>query len=99
MHVDKLNMLSFDELVSINKAKVMFKVTRGISPICIAEMFQMKGFNSDDTMNLHSDSNKTLKTTKPKLDMFKNSLYYPCALIWNSIPVDVRNVNTIDAFV
>ena len=28
----QLNMLSFEELVFINKAMVMFKVTRGISP-------------------------------------------------------------------
>ena len=28
----QLNMLSFEELVFVNKAKVMFKVTQGISP-------------------------------------------------------------------
>ena len=55
MHVDKLNMLSFDELVFINKAKVMFQ---GISPIYIAAKFQIKGCNSGDTMNLHSDLKK-----------------------------------------
>ena len=31
----QLNMLSFEELVFINKAKVMFKVTHGLSPIYI----------------------------------------------------------------
>ena len=36
------NMLSFEELVFVNKAKAMFKVTQGISSIYITEMFQIK---------------------------------------------------------
>ena len=94
-------MLSFEELVFVNKAKVMFKVTQGITPNSITEMFQIKGWNSEDTMTFRSDSkNKTKqKTPKPKLNMFKNSLSYSGTLIWNSIPVEMRNANTIGDFV
>ena len=66
-------MLSFEELVFLNKAKVMFKVTQGISPIYITEMFQIKGCNSEDTTTLRSDSNKHFKTPKPKLNMIKTA--------------------------
>ena len=66
----QLNMLSFEELVFINKAKVMFKVTHGFSPIYITEMFQIKNSNNNETMTLCSDSNKTFRTPKPKLNMF-----------------------------
>ena len=69
----------------------MFKVTQGISPINITEMFQIKGCNSEDTMTLRSDSNKKIKTPKPKSNMFKNSLSYSGTLIWNSIPIGIRN--------
>ena len=69
-------MLSFEELVFDSKAKVMFKVTQGISPIYIMEMFQIKRCDIEDTMTMRSDSNKTFKTPKPKLNMFKNSLSY-----------------------
>ena len=55
-------MLSFDELVFINKAKVMFKVTQDISPIYNT----IKGFNSEDTMTLRLDLNKKFQTPKPK---------------------------------
>ena len=65
-------MLSFEELIFINKAKVMFKVTHGLSPIYITEMFQIKGSTNDDTMTLRSDSNTIFKTPKPKLNMFEN---------------------------
>ena len=77
----------------------MFKVTHGLSPIYITAMFQIKDSNNNETMTLRSDSNKNFRTPKPKLNMFKNSLSYPGALIWNSIPVEIRNANTIDSFV
>ena len=48
----QLNMLSFEELVFINKAKVMFKVTHGLSPIYITEMFQIKDSNNNERMTL-----------------------------------------------
>ena len=51
-------MLSFEELVFINKAKVMFKVTYDLSPIYITEMFQIKDSNNDVTITLRSDSNE-----------------------------------------
>ena len=44
----------------INKDKVMFKVTQSISPIYIAEIFQIKGCNNEDTTTLRSDSNKKI---------------------------------------
>ena len=48
----QLNMLSFEELIFINKAKVMFKVKHDISLIYITEMFQIKGCNSENTITL-----------------------------------------------
>ena len=38
----------------------MFKVTQGISPIYIMEMFQIKGCKREETMTLGSDSNKKI---------------------------------------
>ena len=92
-------MLSFEELAFVNKTKVIFKVTQGISPIYITEMFQIKGCYSEDTMTLRSDSSKNFKTPKPKLNMFKNSLSYSDTLIWNSVSVEIRNANMIGNFV
>ena len=70
-------MLSFDELDFISKAKVTFKVTQGISPIYITDMFQIKVCNSEDTITLRSESNKKFKTSKPKLKILKTAY-----LIW-----------------
>ena len=92
-------MLSFEEIIFINKAKVMFKVFHGISPSYILEMFQIKGCNHEDTMPLRSDSNKNFKTPRPKLNIFKNRSSYSGFLIWNSFPGVIRNTNTIVSFV
>ena len=98
----QLNILSFEELVFVNKAKVMFKVTQGISPIDITQMFQIKAV----IVKIHfvqwrcvQIQSKNFTTPKPKLNMFKNSLSYSGTLIWNSIPVEIRNANTIGDFI
>ena len=41
--------------VFINKAKVLFKVTQGISQTYITEVFQIKGCKREDIMSLYSD--------------------------------------------
>ena len=53
---------SYDKLDFINIAKVMVKVTQGISPIYITEMFQIKGCNSEDLMTALRFKQKFLNT-------------------------------------
>ena len=77
----QLDMLSFEEMIFINKAKIMFKVATNISTFYLTEMFQLRGSNNDETMTLRSDSNKNFNIPRPKLNMFKNSLSYSGALI------------------
>ena len=60
-------MLSLDELVFINKAEVMLKVTQGFSLIYITEMLRIKGCNSEDTMTLWSDLKKNIKALNKHL--------------------------------
>ena len=59
------------------------------SPIYPKKMFQIKGFNSEDTMTAIRFK-QNFKTAKPQLNVFRNSLSYSCALIWNSIPLEIR---------
>ena len=99
----QLDMLSFEGMIFINKANLMYKAVTNIFPIYLTEMFQLKGSNNDETMTLRSDSNKNFTIPRPKLNMFKNtntcSLSYSGALIWNSIPAEIKNATTINSFV
>ena len=92
-------MLSFEETIFINKAKIMYKVVSNISAIYLTEMFQLRGSNNDETMTLRSDSNKNFKIPRPKLNLFKNSASYSGALTWNSFPAEIKSTTTINSFV
>lgn len=96
--LQSLNFLSFEEIIFINKAKLMYKIANNIAPIYLTEMFQMRDSNNT-TFNLRSVSNKNFTIPKPKLNIFKRSLSYSGALVWNSIPVEIKNADTIGSFV
>ena len=82
-----LNLLSFEEIIFINKAKLMYKIANDIAPIYLTELFQMR--DGSNTFNLRSVSNKTFTIPKPKLSIFKRSLSYSGVLVWNSIPKEI----------
>ena len=57
----QLRMLSFDETIFINKAKVMYKIASNTAPIYLTDLFQMRGNESNlnnSQVNLRSTSNK-----------------------------------------
>ena len=63
----QLRILSFEEIVFIHKAKVMYKIANNAAPICLTELFQMRGNDSylkNSHLNLRSTSNKNFSYTK-----------------------------------
>ena len=90
---------SFSESVYLQKAKVMYKVSNNIAPEYLTDLFKMRESNSNSTLNLRSVSNKHFLIPKPKINLFKNSLSYSGALVWNSIPLDIKNSMTLNSFV
>ena len=61
----------------------------------------MRGNDSylnNSQLNLQPTSNKNFLIPKPKISLFKNSLSYSGALVWNSIPLWIKNSSTIEAF-
>ena len=86
----QLRILSFEETVFIHKAKVMYKIATNDALIYLTELFQMRGndsyLNNSHFLNLRSTSNKNFLIPKPKIKLFKKSLSYSGALVWNSIP-------------
>ena len=81
-------MLPFSESVFLQKAKVMYKVSKNIAPEYLTDLFNMRDSNSNSTF-LRSVNNKHFLIPKPK-NLFKNSLSYSCAYAWNSIPLDIK---------
>ncbi|MEW8547445.1 MAG: reverse transcriptase family protein [Candidatus Thiodiazotropha sp.] len=95
----RLKILSFDESVFLQKAKTMYKIVYDIAPQYLSDLFQLRGTNANDTVNLRSISNMNLIIPKPKINLFKNSLSYSGALVWNSIPLEIKKAPTLKLFV
>ena len=95
----QLNLLSFDQCVFLNKAKIMYKIHNNLAPSYLHEMFQMRNANLDSTLsNLRSVANKHYILPQAKCNMFKGSLSFSGVLIWNSIPIDIKNSSSLHIF-
>ena len=85
----------------IHKAKIMYKIAYNVAPIYLTDLFQVRG-NANNLNNaqltLRSMSNRTFLIPKPKINLFKNSFSYYGALVWNSIPLWIKNSSTIESF-
>ena len=81
----QLRMLS---TIFIHKAKVMYKIANNTAPIYLTDLFQMRGNESNlnnSQLNLRSTSNKNFLIPKP-------------ALVWNSVPLEIKQFSTIESF-
>ena len=96
--IKKLNMLSFDQNVFVNKAKTMYKVANGHVPQYIVDLFQSRADSLPNT-SLRSVSNHNFTIPQPKCSLYKESLSYSGPVIWNAIPTDMKKSSTINAFV
>ena len=93
---DNLKILSFDEIVFLDKAKMMYKIAYNIAPSYLINLFQMRNVSDDTISSLRSVANKNFLVPKPKLNLFKNS---SGAIIWNSIPLEIKNASSLNIFV
>ena len=95
-HLDEacnhLRILSFNESVFLNKAKMMYKIANNIAPSYVINLFQMRNSSDDTISSLRSVTNRNFLIPKPKLNLFKNSLSYSGAIIWNSIPLEIKKI-------
>ena len=68
---------------------MMYKIVNNIAPSYLINLFQMRKISDDTTSSLRSAANKTFLIPKQKNNLFKNSLSYSVAVIWNSIPLEI----------
>ena len=91
--VSPVNYSDSDEIVFLNKAKMMSKIAYNIAPSYLINLFQMRNVSDDTISSLRSVANKNFLVPRPKLNLFNNSLTYSGAIIWNSIPLEIKNSN------
>ena len=91
-------MLSFDENVFLQKAKVMYKIVNNTAPEYLTDFFQMRNAN-DTGSNLRSVSNKNFVIPKPNNNLCKSSLSYSGGVILNSTPLEIQSATSLNSFI
>ena len=77
-------------------AKIIYKVVHDIVPQYIKDLFQLRTDTVPDT-SLRSVSVRIF-ISKPNISLFINSLSYSGPVIWNTIPLDIKNSSTLNIF-
>ena len=70
------------------KAKIVFKILKGDAPAYLQNLFSARGTGYD-----LRNSKIKLNLPKPRTNYLKRSLCYSGALLWNTLPQNIRNLN------
>ena len=78
----------------------MYKIKNNLAPSYLDEMFLMRDANLDNTSsNLRSAANKNFIVPQAKCNLFKGSLSYSGMIVWNSIPVSIKDSSSLPMFI
>lgn len=93
--LEKINALDIADKIILQKAKFMYKVSKGQVPNYIDTMFvrDLKTFS-----NLRSCSIYNFSVPRPKMELFKQSISFSGPRIWNQIPSSIQSIDTIEKF-
>ena len=77
----------------IHKATMMFRCLHGLAPEYLCSKFTWR----DSAYNLRDSENK-LNVPLPRTYYYRNSFSYNGATLWNSLPCDIRNIESLGVF-
>ena len=80
--------------IEYHRAVLVYKALNGLAPAYLCSKFQAIVGN----YNTRASKIKNFRVPKPKLEKYRSSFAYTGAVLWNSIPVNMRNAGTLDKF-
>ena len=98
--MNDLKIMSATERVFFRKAKFMYKVSNGLTPEYINEMFTKRQVheNVNDSHILRSMSADNFLLPKPNTELYKGSLAFSGPVIWSSLETSVKNAPSVESF-
>ena len=98
--MDNLKIMTISERIFFRKAKFMFKVSKGITPEYINEMFTKRqdNRNANDSLVLRSVTADNFILPKPNTELYKGSLAYSGPVIWNCLNNEVKSAPSTESF-
>ena len=92
----KLYWLSIEERLQYKKAVEMYKIMYNLAPSYLREMFVY--VKDSCKKNLRSSTEGKLYLLQPKTDYLKTSLAYSGAVVWNSLPMYLKDCTNLKKF-
>ena len=92
-------LLHMDNLATRRKKHtciMTFKILNGLSPLAISEKF--KYVHEISSRETRQSNDMKLYIPKPRLELIKRSFIYRASMLWNDLPIHVRQCTTIDSF-
>ncbi len=95
--LSKLKWMSLMDRVLYRKAVMFYKSLNGLAPGYMQDMFKyVTDVNVRSTWN--ADRSKLYLPGGKKLKKYTDNFSYPGGMIWNTIPSDVREAESLTAF-
>ena len=76
-----------------NTVTVVYKSLHGLAPDCLCSKFERR----ENAYNLRDSENK-LNVPLQRTNYYKNSFSYSGATLWNSLPRDIRQAESLGLF-
>ena len=93
--LQKLNWSDLQRRRNIQKSILMYKVLNGHAPTYLSDLF-VRANESIGYKLRRSETN--VRIPQPHTEYLKRSLSYSSAILWNSLPCHIREVNTLSSF-
>ena len=82
---------------AIKAQKQLDKVYKSETPQYINEMFNHRTVNENLPL-LRSNVSSNFITPRPNREIFKQSITYSGPIVWNSLPSELKNLDTVNSF-
>ena len=93
--IDKLDWRKLDKQRPINKATMVYKSLNGLAFNCLLSKFTYRSNVSGYSLR---DTNDNLTIPLPHTNFMKNSFSCSGAVLWNSLPFELWQANSLGAF-
>ena len=93
--IDRLGWKKLDSQRQIHRATMVYKSLNGLAPHYLREKFVERNTITDYALR---DSEGKLAIPPPHTNFMKNSFSYSGAVLWNTLPVELRQASSLRTF-
>ena len=91
----QMKWLTFEKRCIYHTGMLIYKANTNLAPKYIGDLIE---YANNEHYNLRSSKHKDIKTIAFKTNYLKTSFAYNSKLIWNKIPLHIRNLPKISTF-